>query len=159
MKVSPRSSFPRFFLSSGAQAADGIWPSWFHYLYPRSRAPTRILVSQCGWVCVATCSLELKVLIRYFSFCVFLFYGLAVLCLLVLRQTREPTPGAYHTPWYVRVHMHACTLIFHAPCSLALPHFHPHRFAMSSSPKSNTRSAAAHVESFIIKEILLPQWA
>ena len=66
---------------------------------------------QCGWVCVATCAGALKVLISYFSFCVFLFYGLAVLCLLVLRQTREPTPGAYHTPWYVRAH--TCTHAYH----------------------------------------------
>jgi amino acid transporter len=67
-------------------ASDNLWPMWFRKCSQRTGAPIAALCSQCIWTCVAVAFGGMKVMIQYFSFCQFLFYGLAIICLFRLRE-------------------------------------------------------------------------
>lgn len=84
-------------------AADGLFFPAFAVLHPRHRTPTTAIVAQGGWAVVLLLSGTYGQLLDYVVFCDWIFFGLAVVALMVLRRrdagagVGDP-PGAFRVP-------------------------------------------------------------
>lgn len=81
-----------------AMAAEGVFPSRFGTIHPRLHTPA----ASTAWV-VATALVyvfvaEFRVLLSYFSFAVWCFYGLTACALLILRRRAVGEPVAWRAP-------------------------------------------------------------
>jgi len=78
-----------------AQARDGLFFSRFGEVHPRFRTPAFAIVAQAVWAIVLLLSGTYETLAEYAMFAVWIFYGLMVLGVIVLRSQRPALPRPY----------------------------------------------------------------
>ncbi len=78
-----------------AQARDGLFFAKFTEIHPRFRTPSFAIVAQAGWALVLLLSGTYETLIDYAMFALWIFYGLMVLGVILLRRSRPDLPRPY----------------------------------------------------------------
>lgn len=78
-----------------AQARDGLFFSKFAEVHPRFKTPAFSIVAQAAWSIVLLLSGTYETLADYAMFALWIFYGLMVLGVMVLRRTRPELPRPY----------------------------------------------------------------
>jgi APA family basic amino acid/polyamine antiporter len=78
-----------------AQARDGLFFRRFGAVHPRFRTPAFAIVAQAGWSIVLLLSGTYESLADYAMFALWIFYGLMILGLMILRRTRPDLPRPY----------------------------------------------------------------
>jgi APA family basic amino acid/polyamine antiporter len=78
-----------------AQAADGMFFGRFAEVHPRYRTPGFAILMQAGWAIVLVITGTYETLVDYALFTMWLFYGLMVAAVIVLRRTRPDIPRPY----------------------------------------------------------------
>jgi basic amino acid/polyamine antiporter, APA family len=78
-----------------AQAKDGLFFAKFTEVHPRFRTPSFAIVAQAGWALVLLLSGTYETLIDYAMFALWIFYGLMVLGVILLRRSRPDLPRPY----------------------------------------------------------------
>jgi APA family basic amino acid/polyamine antiporter len=78
-----------------AQARDGLFFAKFTEVHPRFRTPSFAIVAQAGWALVLLLSGTYETLIDYAMFALWIFYGLMVLGVILLRRSRPDLPRPY----------------------------------------------------------------
>jgi APA family basic amino acid/polyamine antiporter len=78
-----------------AQAADGLFFRKFAEIHPTYRTPGFAILAQCGWAAVLVLTGSYESLIDYALFGIWVFYGLMVMAVMVLRHTRPDLPRPY----------------------------------------------------------------
>jgi len=82
-----------------AMAADGAFFSSLSRLHPRYGTPSAAIVLQSGWAILLTLTGKYDQLLNTVVFADWIFFGLTVGGLFVLRR-RLGRPGGFRTPWY-----------------------------------------------------------
>ena len=85
---------------SYAMAADGLFFRSFARLHPRSHAPVVATVAQGLFAALFTLVGTFQQLFTSFVFTSWIFYGLAVAAVIVLRRREPALPRPYLCPWY-----------------------------------------------------------
>ncbi len=85
---------------SYAMAADGLFFRSFARLHPRSHAPVVATVAQGLFAALFTLVGTFQQLFTSFVFTSWIFYGLAVAAVMVLRRRERELPRPYRCPWY-----------------------------------------------------------
>lgn len=83
-----------------AMARDGIFPRMFGKVSARFRVPVFAIVVQCVWSCALTLMGTFQQLFTYVVFTAWIFYGLTVAGVLVLRRRDPSRVGSFRTPGY-----------------------------------------------------------
>jgi APA family basic amino acid/polyamine antiporter len=86
-----------------AMAADGVFFRGMARLHPRFRTPSLAIVTQSGWAIVLALTGTYGDLVDYVVFADWLFFGMSVLALFVLRRQyplHERQAGTYRSPGY-----------------------------------------------------------
>jgi APA family basic amino acid/polyamine antiporter len=78
-----------------AQAADGLFFRRFAEVHPRFQTPSFAIVAQAAWAIVLVITGSYETLVDYALFSMWLFYGLMVAGVMVLRRTRADLPRPY----------------------------------------------------------------
>jgi APA family basic amino acid/polyamine antiporter len=78
-----------------AQAADGLFFRRFAEVHPRFQTPSFAIVTQAAWAIVLVITGSYENLVDYALFSMWLFYGLMVAGVMVLRRTRADLPRPY----------------------------------------------------------------
>ena len=78
-----------------AQARDGLFFRQFGEVHRRFRTPAFAIVAQAGWSVVLLLSGTYESLADYAMFALWIFYGLMILGLMILRRTRPELPRPY----------------------------------------------------------------
>jgi APA family basic amino acid/polyamine antiporter len=78
-----------------AQAADGLFFRRFAEVHPRFETPSFAIVAQAVWSAVLVVTGSYETLVDYALFSMWLFYGLMVAGVMVLRRTQPETPRPY----------------------------------------------------------------
>jgi APA family basic amino acid/polyamine antiporter len=78
-----------------AQAADGLFFRRFAEVHPRFQTPSFAIVAQAAWAIVLVITGSYETLMDYALFSMWLFYGLTVAGVMVLRRTRADLPRPY----------------------------------------------------------------
>jgi basic amino acid/polyamine antiporter, APA family len=78
-----------------AQARDGLFFSRFAESHPRFQTPAFAIVAQAAWAVVLLLSGTYETLMEYAMFAVWIFYGLMVLGVVLLRLKRPDLPRPY----------------------------------------------------------------
>jgi APA family basic amino acid/polyamine antiporter len=78
-----------------AQARDGLFFRQFGEVHPRFRTPAFAIVAQAIWSIVLLLSGTYESLADYAMFALWIFYGLMILGLMILRHTRPDLPRPY----------------------------------------------------------------
>lgn len=78
-----------------AQAHDGLFFRAVGYVHPRFETPHLAILVQGIWVCILALSGTYEILYTYVIFAAWIFYGLAVLGVLVLRRKAPNAPRPY----------------------------------------------------------------
>ncbi|HYL35343.1 MAG TPA: amino acid permease [Bryobacteraceae bacterium] len=78
-----------------AQARDGLFFRQFGKVHVRFRTPAFAIVAQAGWSIVLMFSGTYESLADYAMFALWIFYGLMILGLMILRRTRPELPRPY----------------------------------------------------------------
>ena len=78
-----------------AQAADGLFFRRFAEVHPRFQTPSFAIVTQAAWAIVLVITGSYETLVDYALFSMWLFYGLMVAGVMVLRRTRADLPRPY----------------------------------------------------------------
>src|SRR5579864_4789210 len=78
-----------------AQASDGLFFAKFAEVHPRFRTPAFSIVAQAVWAIVLLLSGTYETLIDYAMFGLWIFYGLMVLGVILLRRSRPDLPRPY----------------------------------------------------------------
>jgi APA family basic amino acid/polyamine antiporter len=78
-----------------AQAADGLFFRRFAEVHPRFQTPSFAIVTQAAWTIVLVITGSYETLMDYALFSMWLFYGLMVAGVMVLRRTRADLPRPY----------------------------------------------------------------
>jgi APA family basic amino acid/polyamine antiporter len=78
-----------------AQAADGLFFRRFAEVHPRFRTPSFAIVMQAAWAIVLVLTGSYETLLDYALFSMWLFYGLMVAGVMVLRRTRADLSRPY----------------------------------------------------------------
>jgi APA family basic amino acid/polyamine antiporter len=86
-------------------AADGLFVPGLAAIHPRYRTPARAILAQGGWAVVLLLTGTYGQLLDYVVFCDWIFFGLAVVALMVIRRHdaaagRTDPPGAFRVPWW-----------------------------------------------------------
>jgi basic amino acid/polyamine antiporter, APA family len=99
-----------------AMAQDGIFPRGFASIHERYRAPVFALIIQGIWAAGLAASGTYQQLFTYVIFTAWIFYGLAVGAVLVLRRTQPELERSYRVPGYPWI----CLLFCAAAASLVI---------------------------------------
>ncbi|MEO8195104.1 MAG: amino acid permease [Thermoanaerobaculia bacterium] len=83
-----------------AMAADGLFFRAFARIHPRTHAPVVATVAQGIFAALFTLVGTFQQLFTSFVFTSWIFYGLAVAAVLVLRRREPDLPRPYRCPWY-----------------------------------------------------------
>ena len=83
-----------------AMAREGIFPRPFGRIHERYRTPTVALIVQGTWASLLAVSGSYQQLFTDVIFTAWIFYGLAVAAVLVLRRTRPNLERPFHVPGY-----------------------------------------------------------
>ena len=78
-----------------AQAADGLFFRRFAEVHPEHRTPGFAILAQAAWAAVLLLTGSYETLVDYALFATWLFYGLMVAGVIVLRRTRPDVPRPY----------------------------------------------------------------
>lgn len=78
-----------------AQAQDGLFFAKFASVHPRFQTPAFSIVAQAAWAIVLLLSGTYETLADYAMFALWIFYGLMVLGVIVLRRTQPDLPRPY----------------------------------------------------------------
>ena len=78
-----------------AQAADGLFFRRFAEVHPRFQTPSFAIVTQAAWAMVLVTTGSYETLVDYALFSMWLFYGLMVAGVMVLRRRRADLPRPY----------------------------------------------------------------
>jgi APA family basic amino acid/polyamine antiporter len=78
-----------------AQAKDGLFLRRFGSVHPRHQTPVFAIVAQSVWAAVLLLTGSYEALVDYALFCTWLFYGLMVAAVIVLRRKRPDLPRPY----------------------------------------------------------------
>lgn len=78
-----------------AQAGDGMFFRRFTEIHPRFQTPSFAIVTQAAWAIVLVLTGSYETLVDYALFSMWLFYGLMVAGVIVLRRTRPEVPRPY----------------------------------------------------------------
>jgi basic amino acid/polyamine antiporter, APA family len=81
-----------------AMARDGRFPSWFGRVHPRWGTPARSITGLVAAALVYVVSAGFGNLLAFFSFSVWIFYGLTAVALVALRRRRVGEPVAWRAP-------------------------------------------------------------
>eukprot|EP00906_Rhabdomonas_costata_P019170 RCo027950 len=87
----------QIFLAAGK---DGMLPQWFAHVGPTSGAPTHALAAQCAWSCFLLTWGSFSPLVQCFSLVMYVFYGLAMVALVVVRRSGRASSAVYRVPLY-----------------------------------------------------------
>lgn len=85
-----------------AMARDGLFFAWVGRAHPKFHTPVGALIISCFWSVLLIFSGAFDQLITYFIFIMWIFYGLAIGAVFVLRRKRPDLPRPYKTfgyPW------------------------------------------------------------
>jgi basic amino acid/polyamine antiporter, APA family len=83
---------------SFAMARDGRFPSWFGGVHPRWGTPARSIAGLVAAALLYVVSAGFGNLLAFFSFSVWIFYGLTALAMIVLRRRRVGEPVPWKAP-------------------------------------------------------------
>ena len=83
-----------------AQAADGLFFRRFAKVHPRYGTPGFAITAQGIWAAVLVLTGSYESLIDYALFGIWVFYGLMIAAVIVLRRTRPELPRPYRMPGY-----------------------------------------------------------
>jgi APA family basic amino acid/polyamine antiporter len=78
-----------------AQAADGLFFRKFTEVEPRYQTPSFAIAAQAAWSILLVVTGSYQTLLEYALFNMYLFYGLMVAAVMVLRRTRPDVPRPY----------------------------------------------------------------
>jgi APA family basic amino acid/polyamine antiporter len=81
-----------------AMARDGRFPSWFGGVHPRWGTPARSIAGLVAVAILYVVSAGFRNLLAFFSFSVWIFYGLTAVALVVLRRRGVGEPAAFRAP-------------------------------------------------------------
>lgn len=81
-----------------AMAGDKVLPAWFGAVHPRFQTPSRSLLALVGASLVYVFVADFKELMAFFSFNVWIFYGLTAVALVLLRRRGVGDPGETRAP-------------------------------------------------------------
>jgi amino acid transporter len=81
-----------------AMARDGAFLRWFGAVHPRFATPARASWALCGASVFYVFAAEFRNLLNYFSFTVWIFYGLTAIALVLLRRRKVGEGTAYRAP-------------------------------------------------------------
>jgi APA family basic amino acid/polyamine antiporter len=81
-----------------AMARDGVFLRWFSRVDPRFGTPTRSVAALTAASLVYVFAAEFRNLLAFFSFTVWIFYGLTAVALAILRRRRVGETGAWRAP-------------------------------------------------------------
>lgn len=94
-----------------AMARDGIFPRMFGQVADRYRTPMFALIVEGIWATALAVSGTYQQLITYVIFTAWIFYGLAVAAVIVLRRTQPHTSRAFSVPAYPWVPLIFCAAV------------------------------------------------
>lgn len=83
-----------------AMARDGVFPAYFARTGAQSHAPVGSIVLQSAWVSVLVVTGSFEALVRYATFALIAFAGLAVAAVIVMRRRAPDHPRPYRVPGY-----------------------------------------------------------
>jgi APA family basic amino acid/polyamine antiporter len=83
-----------------AMANDGLFFKKAAYCHPKNNTPSNALVYQCIWACILVFSGSFDMLTDLLIFAAFIFYGLIVFGVIVLRKKMKDVPRPYKTIGY-----------------------------------------------------------
>lgn len=83
-----------------AMAQHGLFFKKAAVCHPQYNTPSRSLIMQCIWACVLVFSGSFDILTDLLIFAAFIFYGLVVLGVIILRFKRKDIPRSYKTIGY-----------------------------------------------------------
>jgi APA family basic amino acid/polyamine antiporter len=83
-----------------AMARDGLFPRRVGEVGAKSRAPVRAIVAQSAWGCVLALSGTFDQITTYVIFALWLFFGVTVAAVFVLRRKMPDAERPYKTPGY-----------------------------------------------------------
>jgi len=83
-----------------AMAQRGLFFKQASYCHPKNNTPSKALIFQCAWACVLVFSGSFDMLTDLLIFAAFIFYGLIVAGVIVLRYKMKDHPRPYKTIGY-----------------------------------------------------------
>ena len=84
-----------------AMARDKLFFSWFNFIHPKFRTPSRAIIAHCLWaVVILVARQNFENIVAGMTFAVLTFYIFTTLAFFKFRQRNMGQPDAYKMPWY-----------------------------------------------------------